>query len=903
MTTTDKATAEGARAKARRAEQAAPRKRTTGTRAEAGAGASSRQKAGSNGVRPRAAVRAEYSTVNRPARAVADAAITSSGAPSAPGNSAVRGARVSYDHAAIARRWSARWDQSGIYHVDLWQAPRPYYNLMMFPYPSAEGLHVGNMYAFTGADIHGRYMAMRGFDVFEPMGFDAFGIHSENYAIKMGVHPRPMTARNVARFREEQLKHIGNRFDWSHEIDTTDPAYYRWTQWIFVKLFEAGLAVRKRATVNWCPKDKTVLADEQVIAGRCERCDTPVVQRSLESWFFKITEYAERLLNNLDWIDWSEKVKVAQRNWIGRSVGAEMRFTAAVEGETVEIPVFTTRPDTIYGVTFFALAPEHPLVERLTAPTQRDAVRAYVEQAKRDKDSGTPRAEQAKTGVPLGTYVSNPVSGQQVPVWVADYVLMDYGTSAVMGVPAHDQRDFEFARAFGLPIVQVIRPADEAVSDPATWEAARSGEGVLVNSGPFDGVPSQEAIDQVTAWCQEHGVGRREVRYRLRDWLISRQRYWGPPIPIIYCPDHGAVAVPEDQLPVLLPEVEDYMPTGTGSSPLAAVESFVKTTCPRCGKPARRETDVSDNFLDSAWYYLRYPSSDDNTQPWDPDLTRKWLPVDSYIGGAEHAVLHLMYARFICMALHDLGKLDFEEPFKRFRAHGILRKGGKRISKSRGNVVNPDDYIRAHGADAFRLHLLFMGPYDQGIDFHDRGLGGVIRFVDRTWRLIMRHASALRASPPEPEARRALHHAIKRVTEETEALKYNTGIAALMEYLNVLEARRELHRDEVEAFLKLLAPYAPYITEELWQRIGGPYSIHQQPWPEYDPALLRTATMTVVVQVDGRVRDRIEVQSEADAEVVKQQAQAAPNVTRHLEGRTVRQVIYVPGRLVNVVTG
>jgi leucyl-tRNA synthetase len=813
--------------------------------------------------------------------------------------------RVVYDHATLARKWSDRWNATAIYSPDLRDAPRPYYNLMMFPYPSAEGLHVGNMYAFTGADIHGRFMAMHGYDVFEPMGFDAFGIHSENYALKMGVHPRPMTVRNVTRFRETQLKQIGNRFDWTHTVDTTDPDYYRWTQWIFVKLFEAGLAVRKRASVNWCPKDKTVLADEQVIAGRCERCGTLVVRRELDSWALKITNYAGQLLANLDWIDWSEKVKTAQRNWIGQSVGAEIRFSARVDGKTVRIPVFTTRPDTIFGVTFFVLAPEHPLVERLTAPEQRDAVRAYVEQAKRDRERAAERADEtpAKTGVPLGTTVRNPVSGQRVPVWVADYVLMDYGTGAVMGVPAHDQRDFEFARAHGLPIVEVIHEPGAPTSDTATWGEAHSHEGVLVNSAEFDGTPSEEAIGRVTTWCQAHRVGKRAVTYRLRDWIISRQRYWGPPIPIIYCPDHGAVAVPKDQLPVLLPEVEDYTPTGTGSSPLAAVPSFVNTTCPKCGKPAKRETDVSDVFVDSAWYFLRYPSVGDDTRAWDPTLTRKWLPVDMYIGGAEHSVLHLMYTRFLCMALHDLGLLPFTEPFKRFRAHGLLLMNGKKISKSRGNVVNPDDYIQAYGADVLRLHLLFMGPYDQGIDFSDAGLGGVVRFLNRTWELVERHGASARAGAPGGEARRAMHHTIKRVTEETAALKYNTGIAALMEYLNALESGATPHRDEIETFLKLLAPYAPIMTEELWERLGNAYSIHQQGWPAYDPALLRTATMTIVVQVDGRVRDRVELPSDADDAEVRRVAQAAPNVVRHLDGRTVKDVITVPGKLVNIVTG
>ncbi len=869
---------------------------------------SGKSKADAHEARATRATRAARGRGTAARPAVPDADVSASPARSRAGRSGAPGQartpHVSYDHAAMARRWSARWDETGIYRVDLRHAPRPYYNLMMFPYPSAEGLHVGNMYAFTGADVHGRFMAAHGYDVFEPMGFDAFGIHSENFAIKRGIHPRILTARNVQRFRDEQLKQIGNRFDWSHEVNSTDPRYYRWSQWIFVKLFEAGLAERKRATVNWCPNDKTVLADEQVIAGRCERCGAVVERRSLDSWSFKITNYAERLVNNLDWIDWSEKIKVAQRNWIGRSEGAEIRFSAEVDGERVEIPVFTTRPDTIFGVTFFVLAPEHPLVERLTAPEQREAVRAYAASVTREPEAERTSAEREKTGVPLGTSITNPVTGQQVPIWVADYVLMDYGTGAVMGVPAHDQRDFEFARTFGLPIVEVIRPEGAPASDPATWTEAHPDDGIMVNSGPFDGIPASEGIRAVTEWCEVHGVGSRQVRYRLRDWVISRQRYWGPPIPIIYCPDHGAVAVPEDQLPVLLPETEDYLPSGTGDSPLARIPSFVNTTCPRCGKPARRETDVSDNFLDSAWYYLRYPSSDDDTQPWDPELTRKWLPVDMYIGGPEHAVLHLMYTRFICMALHDLGYLDFEEPFKRFRAHGTLLKNGAKISKSKGNVVNPDAYIHAYGADAFRLHLLFMGPYDQGIDFSDRGLGGVTRFLDRVWQLVTRHASALRTGPADAEARRALHRTIKRVTDDTAALKYNTAIAALMEYLNTLEARAaHPHREEVEVFLKLLAPYAPYITEELWERIGGPYSIHQQPWPVYDPEQVRTATITIVVQVDGRVRDRIEVASDAAEDEVKEAAQAAPNVARYLEDRSIRQIIYVPARLVNIVTG
>lgn len=805
-----------------------------------------------------------------------------------------------YDFQAFEAKWRARWEEQKLYQVDLQRAQRPFYNLMMFPYPSAEGLHVGNMYAYVGSDIHGRWIAMRGYDVFEPMGFDAFGIHSENFALKKGIHPRILTARNVVRFREEQLKRIGNRFDWSHEVQTTDPHYYRWTQWIFLQLFKHGLAERKSAPVNWCPKDKTVLADEQVINGRCERCDSIVEQRWLEQWFLKITAYAQKLLDNLDHLDWSERVKTAQRNWIGRSEG--LQFSMAIDGMPGQsVQVYTTRPDTIFGVTFVALAANHPLVSQITDETHRPAVLAYQEAANRQRLS-EPGTERHMTGVFTGAYALHPITDERMPIWVADYVLEGHGAGAIMGVPAHDEADMAFAREVGLPVRIAVQPAEAFAPLPGQSEVAFVEFGVLINSGAFSGMTSQQARVALMDWFEERGIGNRAVKYRLRDWLISRQRYWGSPIPIIYCPAHGAVPVPEDQLPVLLPDTENWMPTGTGSSPLATIESFLHTTCPICGLPARRETDVSDNFLESAWYYLRYPSHDDEREPWDPALTRKWLPVDMYIGGAEHSVLHLLYARFIVMALHDLGYLDFEEPFKRFRAHGMIMKDGAKISKSRGNVINPDDYIARFGADVLRVYLMFMGPYEAGGDFSDRGINGVVRFLDRVWQMTTQHSANAKMSAVEGPAKRALHLTIKRVTEDITTLKYNTALAALMEYLHTVEDGQEVTREELQTLLILLAPFAPFLTEELWEHLGNTDSIHTAHWPEVDADAIRSQVMTIVVQVNGRVRDRLAVPHDLSEEEIKRQAQASEKAQRFISGQPVRKVIYVSGRLVNIVT-
>ncbi len=815
-----------------------------------------------------------------------------------------------YDFAAFEARWRDRWEADGIYRVDLRDAKHPYYNLMMFPYPSAEGLHVGNMYAFVGADVHGRWMAMRGYDVFEPMGFDAFGIHSENFAIKMGKHPRALTAQNVRRFREEQLKRIGNRFDWSHEVNTTDPAYYRWTQWIFVKLFKAGLAERTTGIVNWCPNDKTVLADEQVIDGRCERCGAIVERRALPHWSLLITKYADRLLDNLDKLDWSNRVIAAQRNWIGRSTGLE--FDLRIVGrDDASVRVFTTRPDTIYGMTFVVLAPEHPLVEQITIPSRRNAVTTYrakaEARAKASRSTGSEdEAPQPTTGVFTGSYAIHPLTGERVPVWVADYVLMEYGVGAIMAVPAHDERDLTFAHTMGLPVRPVVMPAQSDVSakETITSEQAFTGMGVLAHSGEFTGMTSAQAQEAIGDWFEQRGQGRRVAHYHLRDWLISRQRYWGPPIPIIYCPEHGAVPVPEDQLPVLLPDTEDYLPTATGNSPLARIESFVNTTCPVCGKAAKRETDVSDNFLDSAWYFLRYPSSGDETAPWDAELTRKWLPVDMYIGGAEHSVLHLLYSRFITMALHDLGYLPFEEPFTHFRAHGMITKDGEKISKSKGNVINPDGYLNRYGADVFRVYTMFMGPYLSGGDFTDRGVGGVVRFLERVWELANRMAdntSGASDGALTPERAYALRTTIERVTTDIPSLKYNTAIATLMSYMNTLDAQPSVALVEIQTMLKLLAPFAPYITAELWARMGGEGSIHTQPWPEAD-ANARPASVTLVVQVDGRLRDRIEAPTGLTEAEARERALASERVQRALGTTTVERVVYAPDRLINLVT-
>ena len=820
-----------------------------------------------------------------------------------------------YDPRAVEARWQAWWEENGTNAPDLDAAERPFFNLMMYPYPSAEGLHVGNLYAFTGADIYGRFRRLQGDDVFEPIGYDAFGIHSENHALKVDTHPMELIPSNIRNF-ERMLRAAGLMTDWSRTVDTTDPRYYRWTQWIFVQLFKAGLAEKKEAAVNWCPKDQTVLANEQVIGGLCERCDAAVEQRMLSQWFFRITDYAQRLLDNLEWIDWSETTKTAQRNWIGRSEGARLHFplagTDGAAGDRIE--VFTTRPDTLCGATFMVLAPEHPLLERLTTDERRAEVEAYVQAAAAiDLVERQKADDREKTGVFTGGFARNPATGEDVPVWVADYVLMDYGTGAIMAVPGHDQRDFDFARQFGLSIVQVVcsRASLPESADPREvpgdgGESAfleHTPDEILINSGRFSGMEADAGGRAITESLAERGLGAPEVNYRLHDWCISRQRYWGPPIPIIYCDACGPQAVPEEDLPVVLPFVEDFRPTATGVSPLARAEAFHATTCPACGADARRETDVSDTFLDSGWYFLRYPSTEFDDRPFDAARTRKWLPVSSYIGGEEHSVLHLLYSRFLTMVLSDLGHLSFEEPYDRFRKHGLLIREGAKISKSRGNVILPDEYIERFGADTFRVYLMFLGPFQRGGDFRDSGLAGPDRFLNKVWDSVTAAVESGRTGFDDPGVERALHATVKQVSEDLEALSYNTAIAAMMDYLNTLRfGGRTASIDEVRPLVILLAPVAPHIAEELWARLGEESSVFDHAeWPAWDERKLAVDEVELPVQVNGRLRATIRVARGAPEAVVREAALAEANVIRRLDGAEIRKVIHIPDRMLNLV--
>jgi leucyl-tRNA synthetase len=838
-------------------------------------------------------------------------------------------ARARFQPADFEKKWQHWWAEQGIYFARDDDPRDKYYNLVMFPYPSGD-LHIGHWYNYTGADIYGRFMRMRGFNVSQPIGFDAFGLPAENAAIKRNIQPREWTLDNI-QYMQRQLRLVGAGWDWPREVVTCLPGYYRWTQWLFLQFYKHGLAYRTKAPANWCPHCNTTLANEQVVNGACERCGTLVERREIDQWLLRITKYADELLR-FDGLDWPEKTKLMQTNWIGRSEGAEIRFRADLRKkrgkgtETVEIPVFTTRPDTIYGVTFFVLAPEHPLVEGMTAPEQREAVREYVERTRGETeiDRLSADAARAKTGVPLGTFVTNPVNGQQVPVWIADYVLMGYGSGAVMGVPAHDQRDFEFARAFGLPITQVIQPEGEPPTDPATWDAAKPHEGVIVSSGELDGAPAQEAITRAIALIEAKGVGKAAVTYRLRDWLISRQRYWGAPIPIVYCPEHGTVPVPEEQLPVLLPDEVEFKPTG--ESPLRYVPEFLETTCPICGGPATRETDTMDTFICSAWYFLRYADPKNDEAAWSAEKLAKWLPVDMYIGGPEHATLHLMYARFFVKALRDMGLLGFGEPFTRLYHQGmVLGPDGQKMSKSRGNVIAPDDVVGRYGADTVRSYLMFMGPFDQGGPWNHQSIEGVARFMNRVWALVtdatevgVQSSAQEIASSAALSVERLRNKIIARVTADYEELRFNTALAALMEYVNGLNKAREdapeIVKDAsfsraVDTLLMLLAPLAPHLTEELWheRRLCAGISeadytsLHVEEWPTYDPALIVDEVVTIVVQVNGKVREKLDLASDVSEAEVRERALASAKVQAAMEGRALKKFIYVPGRLASVV--
>jgi leucyl-tRNA synthetase len=797
-----------------------------------------------------------------------------------------------YAPAAIEPKWQAHWAATGLHDTPDASDKPNFYFLTAFPYPSGD-VHVGHWYAYAPADCAARFIRMRGHNVLFPMGFDAFGINAENAAIDRKLHPAVWTEKNMAQMREQFVK-MGAAIDWRREVITCYPEYYKWNQWMFLKFLEKGLAYRATAPVNWCPRDETVLANEQVINGRCERCDTPVIKKDLTQWFYKITEYADELLK-FDGLDWPDRVRVMQQNWIGRSEGAEIGFP--VEGHRdAAIRFFTTRPDTIYGATFMVLAPEHPLVPTITTPAQKAAVDAYVLQAKNESDIDRTSAERPKTGVDTGAFATNVFSGQRIPIWIADYVLATYGTGAIMAVPAHDERDFAFARQFGLPIKEVVSP--DGVEHPSV-DAPYTGDGVMVRSGPYSGTPSEVGKKTIAAEAEKTGIGKAAVTYRLRDWLVSRQRYWGTPIPVVYCDRDGTVSVPEDQLPVVLPRDAEF--TGRGGSPLAKLSSFVNTTCPKCGGPAKRETDTMDTFVDSSWYMYRYVDTKIDTQFMNVELGKKWLPVDRYTIGIEHAILHLLYCRFVCKALRDLGYLWFDEPIKHLRNQGTMVFHGRKMSKSRGNVEAPDAYVARYGADTVRLFVMFMGPWTEGNDWDPAGIEGSWRFLNRVWTIGLTESGS--AGARDADLDRTVQRTIKKVTEDVEVYHFNTAVAALMELSTaVFHASGPSRDDAADALVLLLAPFAPHIAEELWQRRGGAGSVHQRTWPTYDPDVARDVTVTVVVQVDGKVRDRLDLPAGTSEDALKAAALASPNVSQALAGKPIARVIVVADRLVNIVT-
>jgi leucyl-tRNA synthetase len=824
-----------------------------------------------------------------------------------------------YEPKAIEAKWQQVWAEERTWEVANpgqpgYEGSKPKaYVLEMLPYPSGEP-HVGHLKCYAVGDAIAHFRRRHGFEVIHPMGYDAFGLPAENNAIKTGEPPRAATERSIESFRR-QFREWGVSIDWARELGTHTPEYYRWTQWIFLRLFERGLAYRTEAPVQWCPKDATVLANEQVVDGRCERCGTPVEQRKLEQWFFKITEYAERLLADFDLLEsWPEHVITMQRNWIGRSEGAEVVFRC--EELELDFPVFTTRPDTLFGATFFVLAPEHPELERLVAGTPaEEEVREYVNRVARESVEERGDEDRPKTGVPLGRSVVNPVNGEEIPMFVADYVLMEYGTGAIMAVPAHDTRDYEFARAFELPVRRVIEGADpEAARDDEGLPYP--GDGPMTGSGRFDGKGNREAYEEIVEWLAGEGRGEAAVNYRLRDWLVSRQRYWGAPIPVVYCDACGTVPVPDEQLPVELPEVEDYAPHGR--SPLAAAEDWVPTECPRCGGPARRETDTMDTFVDSSWYFLRYLDPQNEEAPWDATAADHWMPVDQYIGGVEHAILHLMYARFITKALADMELLNVQEPFANLFAQGMITRDGAKMSKSRGNTVSPAEYVERYGADTARTYVCFMGPPERGGDWSDEGVEGVNRFLSRLWRLCEevegREAGDLDAAASSEEGRVLLakaHWAIDKVTRDFQrGFQFNTVISAVMELINEAQRTKEaLYADPAgvaavrfaaSTAASLIFPFAPHLGAEVWERIEGG-RVWEQPWPQADPELLTSETVTLVVQVNGKLRDRIEAAADAPREELLRLARASEKVGRHLDGKEIVKEIVVPGKLVNLV--
>ncbi|UZQ83309.1 leucine--tRNA ligase [Thermoanaerobacter sp. RKWS2] len=808
----------------------------------------------------------------------------------------------------VDRKWQKRWEETKLYKFNPENVDKKLYCLEMFSYPSGAKLHVGHWYNYGPTDSWARMKRMQGYEVFHPMGFDAFGLPAENYAIKTGIHPYDSTMENI-RTMEKQLREMGATFDWDYEVITCLPEYYKWTQWIFLKLFEAGLAYRKKAPVNWCPSCQTVLANEQVIDGKCERCGTEVTKKDLTQWFFKITAYAEELLEKLDELDWPEKTKIMQRNWIGKSDGAEIEFK--VDGKDLTFKVFTTRADTLYGATYVVIAPEHEIVDLITTDEYKQAVEEYKEYARKQSEIERLSTEKEKTGVFTGAYAIHPLTGEKLPIWIADYVLATYGTGCVMAVPAHDERDYEFATKYNLPIKRVIKGIGD-VEDSLPFVEY----GVLIDSGEFTGIKSEEARIKIVEKLKQEGRAEFKVNYRLRDWLVSRQRYWGAPIPVIHCERCGIVPVPEEDLPVLLPYDVEFAPTG--ESPLKKHEGFMNVTCPKCGGKALRDPDTLDTFVDSSWYFLRYPDNKNDKEPFNKEWINKMLPVDKYVGGAEHATMHLLYARFVTKALRDLGYLDFDEPFKSLVHQGtILGPDGSRMSKSKGNVISPDEYIKEYGSDVFRLYLMFGFAYSEGGPWNDDGIKAISRFVNRVERFIDKFIET-RNNPgktkdemgkDENELNYVRHYAIKGVTEDAERFQFNTAIARIMELVNALykyeadvEVKNiEFYEDVVADLIRLLAPFAPHFSEEMWEKLGYEYSVFNQKWPKWDEKALQRDVVEIAVQVNGKVRGRLEVPSNATDEEIEKLALSDKNVKAYVDGKEIKKVIVVKNRLVNIV--
>ncbi|MBX9994869.1 MULTISPECIES: leucine--tRNA ligase [Priestia] len=802
---------------------------------------------------------------------------------------------MAFNHEKIEQKWQKVWEENKTFKTTEDEGKRKFYALDMFPYPSGAGLHVGHPEGYTATDILSRMKRMQGYNVLHPMGWDAFGLPAEQYALDTGNDPAEFTELNINNFRR-QIKSLGFSYDWEREINTTDPNYYKWTQWIFLQLYKNGLAYVDEVAVNWCPALGTVLANEEVIDGKSERGGHPVERRPMKQWMLKITAYADRLLEDLDELDWPESIKEMQRNWIGRSEGAHVHFT--IDGYEDTFTVFTTRPDTLFGATYAVLAPEHPFVEKITTAEQKEAVEAYLDQIKSKSDLERTDLAKDKTGVFTGAYAINPVNGERMPIWIADYVLMSYGTGAIMAVPAHDERDYEFAVKFELPIKEVVAGGDVS-------KEAYTGDGEHVNSDFLNGLDKEEAISNMIQWLQANEKGEKQVTYRLRDWLFSRQRYWGEPIPVIHWEDGTTTAVPEDQLPLVLPKTTEIKPSGTGESPLANIDDWVNVVDPETGKKGRRETNTMPQWAGSCWYYLRYIDPTNSEALADADKLKEWLPVDIYIGGAEHAVLHLLYARFWHKFLYDIGVVPTKEPFQKLFNQGmILGENNEKMSKSKGNVVNPDEIVESHGADTLRLYEMFMGPLDASIAWSTKGLDGARRFLDRVWRLLVDDNGELSSKVQESNdttLERVYHQTVKKVTEDYEGLRFNTGISQLMVFINDAYKVDVLPKQYVEGFVKLLAPICPHTTEELWSKLGHEDTISYEAWPAFDEAKLVDDEVEIVVQINGKVRAKVNVPAEASREELQDIAMANEDVQEFIEGKTVRKVIAVPGKLVNIV--